>query len=112
MLETAASTESKIAMIEARRRTVDEVQAKSGMIANLLSDVRINLDALTEQKAVVEHVAEQVAGIQFASQEATGVLRALQQERELAQRIAASLQQLRARTLQGDEPGRQGSGVA
>ena len=36
LLDTAADTEAKIAVIEARRRAVDEVQSKSGMIANLL----------------------------------------------------------------------------
>lgn len=107
LLDTAKDTDAKIAAIELRRRTVDEVQTKAGMIVNLLSAVRVNLDSLTEQRAVVE----QVAGIQFASQEATGVLRALQQEREMAQRIATGLQQLRARTQQNDEPDR-GSGVA
>ena len=91
LLDTASETQEKIAAIESRRRAVDEVQSKASMTANLLADVRLNLDALTEQKAVVDHVAEQIAGIQFVSQEATGLLRALQQEREMAQRIATSL---------------------
>jgi septation ring formation regulator EzrA len=110
LLDTAAETEEKIATIESRRRSVDEVQAKAGMIANLLADVQLDLDAMTEQKAVVAHVAEQLAGIQFVSQEAAGLLRALAQERELAQRIAASLQQLRSRP--SDAAGRSGSGAA
>ena len=50
-----------------------------------------------------------MAGIQFVSQEATGLLRALQQEREMAQRIATSLQQLRSRQEPG---GRSGAGAA
>ena len=76
---------------------VEEVQAKTSLIANLLEDVRVNLEALSEQKAVIDHVAEKLARLEFMMQEAQTAARTLQHERELAQRIEQSIKQLRAR---------------
>ena len=46
LLATAGATEGKIAVIDARRKTVDEVQAKTSLISNLLDDVRVNIESL------------------------------------------------------------------
>jgi hypothetical protein len=51
-----------------------------------------------ELKAVVDHVAEKVAQLEFMVQEAHNTQRTLQQERELAERIAQGIKQLRSRT--------------
>lgn len=54
-----------------------------------------------------------MAALDFAVQEAQTVLRTLQRERELAQRIEQSIQQLRARTSRLDPgEGARGSGAA
>jgi len=53
---------------------------------------------LSEQKAVVDQVAEKVAQLEFALQEARSTLRALQHERELAERIGEGIKQLRSKT--------------
>jgi len=98
LLATAAQTEEKIAAIDARRKTVDEVQSKTSLISNLLEDVRVNLETLGEQKAVIDHVAERLARLEFVMQEAQNTLRTLQHERELAERIEESIKQLRTRT--------------
>ena len=63
---------------------VDEVQTKANAIVHMLDDVRVNLETLGEQKAVVDHVAERVAQLDFALQEARNTQRTLQHERELA----------------------------
>ena len=102
LLSKAAETEDKIAAIEARRKTVDEVQTKTSLISNLLDDVRVNLETLGEQKAVIDHVSEKLARVEFAMQEAQTTIRTLQHERELAERIEQSIKQLRARTARPD----------
>ena len=93
--------------IDARRKLVDEVQAKANAIVHLLDDVRINLETLGEQKAVIDHVAEKVAQLEFMLQEARNTLRTLQHERELAERIEQGIKQLRFKTSQTE-----GLGVA
>ncbi len=77
---------------------VDEVQSKTNLISNLLEDVRVNLETLGEQKAVIDHVAEKLARLEFVMQEAQNTLRTLQHERELAERIEQSIKQLRTRS--------------
>ena len=74
------------------------MQTKANAIVHLLDDVRINLETLGEQKAVVDHVAEKVAQLEYTLQEARNTLRTLQHERELAERIEQGIKQLRSRT--------------
>lgn len=102
VLSNIGQTAEKIALIEARKKLVDEVEAKTNMIVNLLSDVRINLETLSEQKALVDHVAEKVVRLDFVVQEAQNTLQTLQRERELAERIEQGIRQLRARTEPGE----------
>jgi hypothetical protein len=99
LLGLANATEEKIAAIEARRRDVEHVQARATLTANLLEDVRVNLETVSEQKAVVDHLTERLATVQFVMQEAQNTLRLLNQERELAERIEQGIRQLRARTV-------------
>ena len=106
LLTKASEAEEKIAVIESRRRTVDEVQGKASLISNLLEDVRVNLETLGEQKAVIDHVSEKLARLEFMMQEAQNTLRTLQHERELAERIEQSIKQLRARAAKPEESGR------
>ena len=98
LLATASETDEKINTIDARRKTVDEVQSKTSLISNLLEDVRVNLEMLGEQKAVIDHVGEKLGRLEFVMQEAQNTLDTLQHERELAERIEESIKQLRART--------------
>ena len=85
-------------------KTVDEVQSKTNLISNLLQDVRVNLETLGEQKAVIDHVGEKLAKLEFMMQEAQNTLRTLQHERELAERIEMSIKQLRTRAPLRLEP--------
>ena len=107
LLALAAATEDKIAAIEARRKDIEAVQAKSTYVANLLEDVRVNLETVSEQKAVIDHLTEQMGTVQFVMQEAQNTLRMLNRERELAERIEQSIKQLRARTGAPEGEGRQ-----
>ena len=103
LLSRIAETDERIASIDSRRKVVDEVQTKANAIVHLLEDVRINLETLGEQKAVVDHVAEKLARMEFAMQEAQTIIRALQHERQLAERIEQSIKQTRTRTTKPDE---------
>lgn len=68
--------------------------------------MKVNLETLGEQKAVIDHLSEKLARLEFVMQEAQNTLRMLNQERELAQRIEQSIKQLRTRAG-GSEEGRQ-----
>jgi hypothetical protein len=54
-------THEKIAAIENRRQLVDAVQRKADAITRILGDVRITLDSVAEQKAMVDHVFAELA---------------------------------------------------
>lgn len=98
LLATAQATEQRISDINAQRRMVEEVQLKVAVTSNMLEDVRMHLETVGEQKAVLDYVLEQVARLEIMSREAQATVRALQTERELAERIERSIQSLRART--------------
>ena len=107
LLATAGKTQETIAAIEARRRSVEEVHSKTTLISNLLGDVRVNLESVSEQKAIVDQIVDRLAKLEFVMVEAQNTLRVLNQERELAERIEQSIKQLRARAGGGAEEGRQ-----
>ena len=98
LLSTAQATEQRIADINAQRAMVEEVQLKVAVTSNMLEDVRVHLETVGEQKAVLDYVLEQVSRLDTMSREAQITMRALQTERELAERIERSIQSLRART--------------
>ena len=52
---------------------------------------------LGAQRAQIDHVGEKLARLEFTVQEAHNTLRALQRERELAERIEQGLKALRSR---------------
>ena len=97
-LKGIGETEERMALIEARRKLVTEVQLKTNVISHMLADVRLNLETLSEQKSVIDHVVENLAGLNEMVQGAQATLKALQTERELAERIERGIKQLRAKT--------------
>jgi chromosome segregation ATPase len=98
LLGIVNDTDTKIAAIEARRKMVEEVQTRANAITNLLDDINVNLEMLGEQRAVIDHVGEKLARLDFMVQEAQNTLRALQREREVAERIEQGIKSLRARS--------------
>ena len=96
LMGRVSDTDSKIAAIEARRKMVEEVQTRANAITNLLDDINVNLEMLGEQRAVIDHVGEKLARLDFMVQEAQNTLRALQREREVAERIEQGIKSLRA----------------
>jgi hypothetical protein len=74
------------------------VQSRAGTITNMLGDIHVNLEMLSEQRAVIDHVGEKLARLDFTVQEAQNTLHALQREREVAERIEQGIKALRARS--------------
>jgi len=77
------------------------VRSRADTLMHMLGDINVNLDMLGEQRAVVDHVGEKLARLDFTVQEAQNTLRALQREREVAERIELSIKALRARSSAG-----------
>jgi hypothetical protein len=98
VLACVADTEDRLATIESRRKLVEEVQLKTNVIVNMLDDVRLSVETLGEQKAVMDHAMDSFARLGEMMREAKGTLRALQAERELAERIERGIKKLRTKT--------------
>jgi chromosome segregation ATPase len=98
LLASIADTESRLASIQGRRQLVDEVQVKTSVILNMLEDVRLNVETLGEQRAIMDHALESCGRLGEMVREAQSTMKALQTERELAERIQRGIKQLRART--------------
>jgi archaellum component FlaC len=103
LLGRVSDTDAKITQIESRRKMVEEVQTRANAITNLLDDINVNLEMLGEQRAVIDHVGEKIARLDFIVQEAQNTLRALQGEREVAERIEQGIKALRANSGGGSK---------
>jgi hypothetical protein len=98
VLASIGDTETRLGAIDQRKRLVDEVHLKTNVIVNMLEDVRLNMETLGEHKTVTDHVMATFNRLNELVQEAQSTMRALQAERELAERIERANKQLRART--------------
>ena len=110
--QTASDAERKLAEVLARHAEVEslrsvcdalteEVQSRADAISHMLADISLKLEMLSEQRAVVDHVGEQLARLDFTVQEAQNTLRALQREREVAERVEQGIKSLRNRSGAG-----------
>lgn len=104
LLARIAETDQRVASIDARRKLLEEVENKASLILDLLDDMRINVETIGEQKAVVDQVAQTAAQLEFKLQEAQRILVTLQHEREQAERLEQGIKQLCLRTVRSDEP--------
>ena len=98
LVSAIRDTEARLADISAKKRLVDEVQLKVGVITNLLEDVRVNMETVGEQRAVLDHVMENLSKLTEMVASGQNTLRALQAERELAERIERGIKALRSKT--------------
>ncbi len=103
LLATASQTNDQISQIEMRKAQVDDVYGKANSVVNLLEDVRLNLELVSEQKAVVDHVAQELAGLGSLVTGGQRTLKALKSERELAERIERSIKALRVKDSSPEE---------
>lgn len=98
-----AETDQRVVSIDGRRKLLEEVEYKANVIMDLLDDVRINVETIGEQKAVVDQVAQTVAQLEFRLQEARNILGTLRHERELAERLEQGIRQLCLKTARPEE---------
>jgi len=91
LLSTARKTQDKVSAIEVRRQNVEEVHSKTTLISNLLGDVRVNLESVAAQKAVVDHIVDRLAKLEFVILETQNTLRMLNQKRGLPEGIENSI---------------------
>jgi chromosome segregation ATPase len=98
LMEALAGTSAAIEDVDRRGRIVDDVRRKADAVAHLLDDVRVTLDAVGVQKAMIDHVADKVAHLDDVLAEARATTKALQAERSMAQRIVDNLRNVHART--------------
>lgn len=103
LLGCIGDTESRLSSIQGRRQLVDEVQVKTSVILNMLEDVRLNVETLGEQRAVMDHAIESCNRLGEMVREAQSTIKGLQTERELAERIQTGIRQLRAKTPSGEK---------
>jgi hypothetical protein len=103
LLARATETDQKIWLVEDRKALVDAVHADTNKIVNMMGDVRVTLETLTEHSAVVDQVSDKVSKLDFAVHQAQNTLNLLQRERELAEQIDRALRQLRRSREQGDD---------
>jgi hypothetical protein len=96
LFDWSRQTDGQIRQIESRRKVLDEVQARANGIVHTLRDLDVKLELLGEQRAMVDHVGDRLARLDFTLQEAQNTLRALQREREVAERIEQGLKALRS----------------
>jgi chromosome segregation ATPase len=95
--EAISEITAKIGDVEARGGAIDDVRRRCDAVIRLLDDMRITLDTVGEQKAMVDHVAENLARLDDVISEARGTTKALQAERKLAQRIVENIRSVHAR---------------
>ena len=62
-MATSTQTNQQINLITARKSQVDDVYGRANSVVNLLQDVRLNLELVSEQKAVVQQVAHELAAL-------------------------------------------------
>jgi chromosome segregation ATPase len=98
LLGRLGETDERIVQIEARRKVVEEVQSRAEDITHLLGDIHLNLEMVGEQRAVIDDVGEKLSRLEFTVQEAQNILRSLQREREVAERIEQGIKALRNRS--------------
>ncbi len=105
LVQSLESSQRSIAAFEARLSELDrsaeaveqKVLSRADAVTHMLSDINVNLEMLSEQRSVIDHVGEKLARLDFTVQEAQNTLRALQREREVAERIEQGIKALRSR---------------
>ncbi len=95
---SATTFEARLTELDRGAEAVEQqVQTRADTLTHMLGDINLKLEMLSEQRSVIDHVGEQLARLYFTVQEAQNTLRALQREREVAERIEQGIKALRAR---------------
>jgi chromosome segregation ATPase len=76
-----------LALVDTRRLQIEEVLRRTEGIAEVVEDVRLKLDLVSEQRTIVDHAIHELARLDGLIVEARAAERSLQRERQLAERI-------------------------
>jgi hypothetical protein len=84
-----------IAERDASAAATAEITVRNGVpVTDLLEGARLNLQAASEQKEMMDQLNGRLTNVQSVIEEAQSALRVLNQERELLERIDQSIRQL------------------
>jgi hypothetical protein len=96
--QAVAAFEDRLSGLDRGSEALEQrVQSRADALSHMLGDINAKLEVLGEQRSVIDHVGDKVAHLNFTVQEAQNTLRALQREREVAERIEQGIKALRAR---------------
>ena len=69
----------------------------------LIVDIRSSLEALEEQRAIVDQAVEKAGALQFLLKQSEAAIEALREERRMGGRIRAAVSVVRERSDEDDE---------
>jgi len=95
LVSQTGDLDGRMRQLEARRPWIEEAEIKIQHLNNLAQDISVSLETFREQKTMVDQVAARLAQLDFATKHAEAVTLALQEERELSERVAEGIQALR-----------------
>ena len=91
----ADTMEQALGSIDERQRQIEQAEVGLARADALLIEIRVGLESLASQKAVVDHVITTSGKLTFQAKEAERLIEVLQEERELAQGVHDAVKELR-----------------
>jgi len=99
LLRRLHETDVSMAGLEERQRQIEQAEQRLARADALLIDIHSSLDALHGQKAVVDHVIEKIGSLTLEAQQAETLIDRLREERDITNRVRASLEDLRQQVV-------------
>ena len=81
--------------IDGRQLQIQQAEERLSRADALLMEIRVGLESLASQKAVIDHVIATSGKLTFETKEAEGLIEALREERELTQGVHDAVKKLR-----------------
>ena len=81
--------------IDERQLQIQQAEERLSRADALLMEIRVGLESLASQKAVIDHVIATSGKLTFEAKEAEGLIEALREERELTQGVHDAVKKLR-----------------
>jgi hypothetical protein len=91
----ADTMEQALGSIDERQRQIEQAEMGLSRADSLLIEIRVGLESLASQKAVVDHVIATSGKLTFQAKEAERLIEVLQDERDLTQGVHDAVKELR-----------------
>ncbi len=91
----ADTMEQALSSIDERQRQIEQAEMGLSRADALLIEIRVGLESLASQKAVVDHVIATSGKLTFQAKEAERLIEVLQDERDLTQGVHDAVKELR-----------------